>query len=420
MLRLRAIEVRGYRAFAGWARLELRPLTLLYGRNNAGKSSLLRLLAILADSVEDGARSALELHGEAGRGGKFKDLPWQGDGVPRSAFRLRLQWERDGVPTFTDELELAWLDERSRAVVRELVIRDGAGGVVFVAKALPYPDEEQYLLEGGREDEPISIRWSGMLARLVGGPAAAHDAIISLDERIRSLRRTVTWLDSNRPRPQRLVADQKEPPARLSHDGRNSLELLSGDAALLKGVQAWFAREPIKRDLRFKPMGEGYVSPYLGSMHNAAEFHLLDAGEGMAHVLPVVVGAEQAAQRSGFRVLAVEEPESHLHGDSQRSLARRLAEIAASEDPPIMVLETHSRLLLLGVQLAVAEGLMPHERGQVIWCEHEPAKGSSSLTQVELTREGGLRGWPRVALAEEAEMVRELLDRQDELMEEHD
>lgn len=415
MLRLRAIEVRGYRAFAGWVRLELRPLTLLYGRNNAGKSSLLRLLAILADSVAEGARSALEMQGEAGRGGKFKDLPWMGDGVPRSAFRLRLRWgETPAEIAFTDEFELAWLDERSRVVVRELVIRDGAGTSLFSAKALPYPDDGRYLREHDTEDEATKIHWSGLSPYPEDHAPPSYKAVFDLNVRLRSLRSSVTWLDSNRPRPPRLVADQRDVPSRLNHDGNNSLDFLAADRELLKGVHGWFAREPIGRDLRFKPSGEGFVSPYLGSTHNAAEFHLLDAGEGMAHVLPVVVGAELAARGSGFRVLAVEEPESHLHGDAQRSLARRLAEIAAGEDPPIMILETHSRLLLLGVQLAVAEGLMLPERGQVVWCEQGPS-GASTLSQIELTRSGGLGGWPRPALAEEAEMVRELLDLQDSL-----
>jgi hypothetical protein len=342
-----------------------------------------------------------------------------GDGVPRSAFRLRLCWgEVDGATAVTDEFELAWSDERSRAVVRSLVIHDEDGRMAFAANALPYPDDGLYLINGQRE-EPSLISWVGLRPKNAGPfSEGGGDVLAALKERLSSLQRSVTWLDSNRPRLARLVPAQDAAPSKLEHDGSNALQFLAADRKLLTAVHTWFARDPIGRDLRFKPTGEGFVSPYLGSTHNAAEFHLLDAGEGMAHVLPVVVSAELAAQGSGFRVLAVEEPESHLHGDVQRSLAQRLAVIAASDDPPIMIIETHSRLMLLGVQLAVVEGGMPPERGQVIWCEHAVAKGSSTLTQIELTREGGLRGWPRIALAEEAEMIRELLDLQDRLVEE--
>jgi len=387
---------------------------MVYGRNNAGKSSLLRLLAILADSVEEGATSALEMRGDAGRGGKFKGLPWMGDGVPRNAFRLRLRWEDGGAAAFTDEFELAWLDERSRAVVRSLVIRDGADRLVFSADALPYPDDGRYLVADD-EEQTVAISWMGLRPHCeADSDPSGAEAIDELSTRMHSLRRSVTWLDSSRARPPRLVPAQDAAPAKLDHDGGNALQFLAADRELLEAVHRWFARDPVERDLRLKPAGEGFVSPMLGSTRNPAEFHLLDAGEGMGHVLPVLVGAAIAARGEGYRVFAVEEPESHLHGDAQRSLARHLAQLAAVEDPPVLILETHSRALLLGVQLAIAEGCMPAERGQVVWCEQGPL-GASTLSQIEFTKEGGLRGWPRTALADEAQMVRELLDQQDEL-----
>ena len=51
-----ALHVRNYRSFPGPQQVELRPLTLFYGGNSSGKSALVRLLPLLADSVgsEDG------------------------------------------------------------------------------------------------------------------------------------------------------------------------------------------------------------------------------------------------------------------------------------------------------------------------------------------------------------------------------
>lgn len=405
MLRLAAIEVQGFRAFAGWTRLELRPLTLLYGRNNAGKSSLLRLLALIADSVGEGARSAIEMHGPAGRGGRFKDLPWTGDGVPREKFRLLLVWEQDGIPFGTDEFELAWVDERTRAIVRRLWVRDAERRILLEAAAEPFPDEELYRID---DREPLRVLWEGLAPR-----DENNEILATLRSRMMTLRGSVTWLDSNRPRPERVVPARDAIPREFEHDGSNALEFLAADRDLYAKVHAWFAREPIERDLRLKPVGEGHLSPYLGAVRSPAEFHILDAGEGMAHVLPVVVAANLVGRAAGHRVLAIEEPESHLHGDTQRSLTRHLAQLAAVADPPIFLLETHSRAALLGLQLAVAEGLLPRERAQVLWCEQD-ATGVSSLTQVEVASDGGLRGWPRSALASESEMVRTLLDLQDQ------
>ncbi len=45
--RLFTLKLRAFRTFRDEAALEVRPLTLLYGFNQAGKSSLPRVLALL-------------------------------------------------------------------------------------------------------------------------------------------------------------------------------------------------------------------------------------------------------------------------------------------------------------------------------------------------------------------------------------
>ncbi len=60
MPQLRAIYAERYRCFYERSTLELRPLTLLYGRNNVGKSALLRLLPLLGASVEERSTAPLD------------------------------------------------------------------------------------------------------------------------------------------------------------------------------------------------------------------------------------------------------------------------------------------------------------------------------------------------------------------------
>ncbi|MEM9459948.1 MAG: hypothetical protein AAGF11_37580 [Myxococcota bacterium] len=95
--RLKAVSVRHYRCFAQEFRLELRPLTLIYGRDNAGKSAAVRLIGLLADSVRDSARAPLDFGGEAGGGASFDDILWKG--IPedeRPIIWLTLEWEEAG------------------------------------------------------------------------------------------------------------------------------------------------------------------------------------------------------------------------------------------------------------------------------------------------------------------------------------
>ena len=91
-----ALVVSRYRAFAGEEALPLRPLTLLYGRNNSGKSALARALAIIGASVAEDAASALVTPREILRG-DFTDLAWQGDAGDYT-FDLGLRWDDGEVP----------------------------------------------------------------------------------------------------------------------------------------------------------------------------------------------------------------------------------------------------------------------------------------------------------------------------------
>ena len=104
----------------------------------------------------------------------------------------------------------------------------------------------------------------------------------------------------------------------------------------------------------------------------------------------------------------MEEPESHLHPDAQGTLARFLCAIATGPTPPTLVLETHSRVFLLAVQLEIAAGRLPHERVGLAWIDQD-ADGRSHITPVELSPSGHPRaGWPVVALGEDLRLAGEL------------
>lgn len=92
-----------------------------------------------------------------------------------------------------------------------------------------------------------------------------------------------------------------------------------------------------------------------------------DTGEGMVQVLPVLVAAAIAAREGAGTILAVEEPESHLHPDAQSVLARFFCAIAAGNNAPTLVLETHSRVFLLAVQLGIAAGRLSPEHVGLAW-----------------------------------------------------
>ncbi|RYD67217.1 MAG: hypothetical protein EOP84_30680, partial [Verrucomicrobiaceae bacterium] len=230
----------------------------------------------------------------------------------------------------------------------------------------------------------------------------------ALAARLESLRSRVQWIDGVRARPKRDVQRTGSAPASLTPNGSNVAEILVERPELVEDIRRFYANLNPARDLEVREVLElGHRITLNPKSQASFRINLVDTGEGMAQVLPVLVAAALAAREGPGALLAVEEPESHLHPDAQTVLARHLCAIASSPKPPTLLMETHSRVFLLAVQLAIAEGL-PSERVGLVWVDQDDA-GRSTITPVQLEATGHPRaGWPATALAEDLRLASEL------------
>src|SRR5690554_5582166 len=73
-MRLARFSIKNYRGFKQPATLTLRPLTLLFGYNSAGKSALARFLPLLSDSVQAAHSSLIDFSSTSIRGARLRTL----------------------------------------------------------------------------------------------------------------------------------------------------------------------------------------------------------------------------------------------------------------------------------------------------------------------------------------------------------
>jgi hypothetical protein len=415
MFKLTGLSTIDYRSFPGRLDLELRPLTLLYGRNNAGKSAVLRLLPILADSIADGATSPFDIGRVAGPGASFLDVPARaGDAASLKHLTLALDWTDADGQRCRDAFAIKYIDEANQTIIAGYGC-SGPKGPTFRADAEPWPDHETYRVtvdDDGSAEQAIRPRFAGLVPAT---DPALPPALTALRERLLRLRGQIQWLRSVRSRWPRLVTRTGRRFGLLDADGANAAEAVLTDQPVFDAVAAWYARPEIRRHLEQaaaavgQPIYRLLLNPSSGP---SRDIDLLDTGEGMIQVLPVLVAAALARTRGDAGILAVEEPESHLHANAQQALADHLCEIAADASAPTIVVETHSRVLMLGVQLALAEGRLPPERVRAYWIDQE-STGESIATPVDFDRHGRpLGGWPQAAFDEDQALARRLLDRQ--------
>ena len=115
---------------------------------------------------------------------------------------------------------------------------------------------------------------------------------------------------------------------------------------------------------------------------------IADVGLGVSQTLPVIV-ALHASETD--QLIYLEQPEIHLHPRAQSAMAEVLADAALQGKR--LVVETHSSLLLLGIQTLVAEGKLPPELVKLHWFTLQE-DGSTKITSADLDETGAFGDWP--------------------------
>lgn len=116
---------------------------------------------------------------------------------------------------------------------------------------------------------------------------------------------------------------------------------------------------------------------------------IADVGFGVSQTLPVLVAL--LAAESG-QLVYIEQPEIHLHPRAQMAMAQILAE--AANRGVRVVAETHSSLLLLGVQSLVAEGKLSPDKVKLHWFKRRLEDGITEVSSADLDKAGAFGDWP--------------------------
>ena len=115
---------------------------------------------------------------------------------------------------------------------------------------------------------------------------------------------------------------------------------------------------------------------------------IADVGFGVSQVLPILVALIVAEPG---QLVYLEQPEMHLHPRAQAALARVLAD--AAERGVLVVAETHSSLLILAVQTFVAEGSLPRALVKLHWFKRDD-NGATKINTADLDEAGAYGDWP--------------------------
>jgi predicted ATPase len=391
-MKLVTMGCKSYKPFYCQTNINFAPLTIFFGKNNSGKTALLRLPRLLLRCLSTKNRNSFPLDvDDLTFGESFHDLIHKK--LPYGNINLSV--------TLKNKANSFALDAEIQAIQDAL----GADYQVISKLHLKNPD---FLIEWDRKKGfPPSytgigeIEFQGLLPK-VDDPDT-RDALTDWSQQAQSFEQNISHLSAHRS-PISSVYERKTP-RQLGLNGKGAPEWLAKHSELLDAVGDWYEKH--MDGWRFSLDITADVFRCILRRGNA-EVNLSNAGDGMQLLLPIIVQQLSHIYISrpdpSFLDL-IEEPELHLHPAAHAPLADLFLQTAKSDQGQV-VIETHSENLLLRIRRRIAEGVDPNMVA-LYWIE-DIDDGSSSVQRIHILENGEVDYWPEGIFSETYQEVRAL------------
>lgn len=384
--------------------IQIKPITLIYGPNSFGKSSILQSLLLLNQTVNEGGdhRTVCLLpKGEMVNLGIFQDL------INKNAKNQEIIIELGLPPNHYFEENNTELQETS--ILTELFF---AFHFVLDEKQIIMPQIDVYgkqtdysnpLKPISKEKELIYTyklkdRSNGIYEKKckIKNSKNEIEEISKLSffrleefiagkpfEQLEDIIKDIVYVSSFRQPPERYYVPENNKRRYVGKNGEYTAEIIY-DPDVHNYIDDWLYKIA-KYKLSSKNMDTKVNSITLndGTATNVTKINLLDLGSGIAQVLPIIT----QAFKSENDMILIEEPEIHLHPKAQAELGEMFAK-AAEDKNNTFIIETHSENLLLRLQKKIRHGELAKDDVSVIYVNKDD-KGSHCIP-LEIDDEGDI------------------------------
>lgn len=431
---LTRLRLKNFKAWEDTGDIELAPLTILFGANSSGKSSLHQFLLMLRQTIESPDRRRV-LHTGDDRTpvdlGSYSSLLRNSN--VESPLEFELDWRR------STPLQVDYARGNTRFSGRDMGFTAAISATADAPPRLRV-DNYWYRLSGDgpdilrlgseRDDDGrYEIRAEGIeLVRTMGRkwpvspPSQFHafpddlptryqyldfaaDLTLALEEQLRA----INYLGPLREKPSRLYRWSGEEVGDVGWRGEYSIDALLAGRTREFNFAAQQPKVPLQilvaKWLRDLGVVDKFSVAQIGAGRDEYEVRvttpgsrrevlLTDVGFGVSQVLPVIVEAFYSAPGS---TVVMEQPEIHLHPAVQAGLADLfIAAISAREDSSPrdtqFIIESHSEHLLRRLLRRIGEETV--DPANVRCYVVNPGRGGATIAALDVDEYGNVRNWP--------------------------
>lgn len=426
---MKAIRLQRFKAFedSGW--IEFKPLTLLFGYNSAGKSSILQALLMLKQSLQNPATEVPFVF-SSDKGvdlGAFEDVIYQHRIDHRKPMIISLRIE---MPEYEHLLQQNHEISGKNNIDKNQVSSSSKKDLLEYSVEISYNQKQRFIDVVGfsineankkvilnmKKDAPgenakavyysdyydvanrkIPVVWYNFLPHVKSDEQLESLTKITelLLEKVRNVIEKVVNIGPVRDKPQRTMLFTGEKPASVGIGGEDTFKLLYSDRYsnksrnLDKKINKWLCNYGYKFEWKMVKSNLGqFVLNELETDKKNGIANIVDVGFGISQVLPIAV---QLYVMDENGILLIEQPEIHLHAKAQADLADLFIDAVIDGNKCILI-ETHSENLLLRLRRRIAENKIKSNEVGIYYISRQ--NGTSKVTPMDLNEYGDIEKMP--------------------------
>jgi len=430
---LRELRIKNFKNWSDTGAFRLAPITVFFGVNSAGKSSLMQFLLMLKQTAESPDLHRVLHPGDSETQvelGTYRDLIFRHDLSRMIEFLM--EWDLPK-SLFAVDLINNIVYRGDKLLFNASIESDPSGGGQNI-RSLEYrltPESRGLIVSmrksNGKEEYKLTadpyklIRnpgrvWKlGQPTRFYGFPdevrAYYQNAQFTSEfalELERQLRR-VQYLGPLRTIPSRSYIWSGETPEHVGWSGKRAIEALLGakkrkisagprkrGRPFEEVVASWLQKMGLLEKFEVARVGE-HRKEYevlVQTRDSDTKVNLPDVGFGVSQILPVVV---QCFYAQPHTTILLEQPEIHLHPAVQMTLADLFIETVQSredgEDRAIqLIVESHSEHFLRRLQTRIADKTISPDEIALYWCKL--GSEGAVLEPLRTNLLGDIENWP--------------------------
>lgn len=424
---LRKLNIKNFKLWKDTGDLKLAPITIFFGPNSSGKSSLIQLLLMLKQTAMSMDMNTVLDFGNGKslvRLGTYYDIINNHDTNLNLKFGLEWDFENylqiDGKSRFLNEMnlncEIRLTGEKPyRLSVQEMAYRfkthESFEGLFNIKRHQDKPEEDTYTLNS----EYIDKKNAETKEKIAGTPPPAkfyrfpspvyfvypflQSFITSLEETLQSL----VYVGPLRDYPHPEYTWTGNVPETVGIRGERAMEAIlagmmgaNGDISgsyyknFKTKIEHWLKTMELADIFKFKDMDDmgSRFSFRISTPDGKCEVDLTQVGFGFSQILPVIVQSYYASPGS---TVIFEQPEIHMHPKIQADLADLFIDAAKTNNVQFLI-ESHSEHLLRRLQRRIAEEQISPEDVIIYFCTN--TKDGAKIEELKTDEFGNISNWP--------------------------